>query len=191
MKFTEYMPLALRTAKSLPHDEQVQHAQLGLLTEIGELADMVKRHVIYGKDLDVVNGKEELGDYCWYLGLYCHEQGIAALVIDEQIDKYKPQASVLMMATLMAGGLTGALTIDQKERGAPDELVVHTIVPILCELATWFGTTLGAALDTNIAKLAKRYGERYSDLAALNRDLAGERAVLEGSAGTDVDIQVG
>jgi NTP pyrophosphatase (non-canonical NTP hydrolase) len=33
----------------------------------------------------------------------------------------------------------------------------------------------------NIAKLKKRYGEKYSHHAALNRDLEGERQVLEGS----------
>ena len=41
---------------------------------------------------------------------------------------------------------------------------------------------LAEAFEVNIAKLAKRYGDKYSDYAAINRDIDAERAVLE--AGT-------
>jgi hypothetical protein len=42
------------------------HAILGKLTEIGEVADQYKRHIFYGKSLDPVNTKEEVGDGQWY-----------------------------------------------------------------------------------------------------------------------------
>ncbi len=45
------------------------HALMGLATEIGELIDMYKKHIFYGKPLDLVNASEELGDICWYLAI--------------------------------------------------------------------------------------------------------------------------
>lgn len=41
------------------------------------------------------------------------------------------------------------------------------------------GITIEDAMDTNIRKLKKRYGEKFTEHAALNRDLKGEYATLE------------
>ena len=38
------------------------HAAMGLCTESGEFMDMMKKHILYGKTIDEVNLKEELGD---------------------------------------------------------------------------------------------------------------------------------
>lgn len=68
MDLSTYQQLALRTAKELPTPlDELQHSLLGLTSETGELADAVKKHVIYGKDLDKKNVAEELGDIMWYL----------------------------------------------------------------------------------------------------------------------------
>ena len=45
------------------------HAALGLCTEVGEFQDMLKKHIFYGKPIDIVNAKEEIGDTLWYIGL--------------------------------------------------------------------------------------------------------------------------
>lgn len=45
------------------------HAFLGLATELGEAADQLKKHLIYGKPLDEVNLVEEHGDFSWYSNL--------------------------------------------------------------------------------------------------------------------------
>lgn len=45
------------------------HAVLGMLTELGELADPIKKHLIYGKPLDTENYLEEDGDLRWYMAL--------------------------------------------------------------------------------------------------------------------------
>jgi NTP pyrophosphatase (non-canonical NTP hydrolase) len=45
------------------------HALLGIVTEAGELADAFKKHIFYGKPLDVANVDEELGDLLWYIAL--------------------------------------------------------------------------------------------------------------------------
>lgn len=47
------------------------HAGMGLATEAGEFVDMLKKHIFYGKPLDVLNLVEELGDSCWYIAIAC------------------------------------------------------------------------------------------------------------------------
>ena len=42
---------------------------MGLVTEAGEFQDMLKKHVFYGKPLDEVNLKEEIGDLLWYCAI--------------------------------------------------------------------------------------------------------------------------
>lgn len=45
----------------------VQHMLIGLFGEVGELSDCVKKHTVYGQDLDYGNLLEELGDIEFYL----------------------------------------------------------------------------------------------------------------------------
>jgi len=45
------------------------HASMGLVTEAGEFQDMLKKHLYYGKELDTVNLKEEIGDLLWYCAI--------------------------------------------------------------------------------------------------------------------------
>jgi NTP pyrophosphatase (non-canonical NTP hydrolase) len=45
------------------------HAVIGIATESGELLTALKAHLFYGKELDIVNIKEELGDKEWYTAL--------------------------------------------------------------------------------------------------------------------------
>lgn len=55
------------------------HSSLGMVTEASEFADMLKKHIFYGKDLDLVNAKEEVGDQMWYIG-------VAIDVLNETLD---------------------------------------------------------------------------------------------------------
>lgn len=47
------------------------HMILGLTTEVGELADVFKKNIAYGKEIDWVNCQEEVGDLMWYLINFC------------------------------------------------------------------------------------------------------------------------
>lgn len=50
-----------------PSKADIMHMTMGICGEAGELLDAVKKHVIYGKDLDFKNLREELGDIEFYL----------------------------------------------------------------------------------------------------------------------------
>jgi NTP pyrophosphatase (non-canonical NTP hydrolase) len=45
------------------------HAGIGINTEAGEFIDMIKKHVYYGKPIDLTNLFEELGDTLWYVAI--------------------------------------------------------------------------------------------------------------------------
>jgi len=57
------------------------HGAIGLCTEVGELQDQVKRHMFYGKPLDVVNIEEELGDIMWFCAIICKSLDLSLDVI--------------------------------------------------------------------------------------------------------------
>jgi NTP pyrophosphatase (non-canonical NTP hydrolase) len=140
MQPNEYQRLALRTEKTeafvnhvvrggdalsrplLTPDRdlsRLMHAAMGISTESGELMDMLKKHVVYGKPMDDINIVEECGDLLWYI----------------------------------------ALALDA------------------------VGFTIEDAMVRNIAKLAKRYPDGFSEYLAQNRDLDAERAALEQADG--------
>lgn len=72
MNLKEYQQLAKNTLAQLDNPLMDQlHMVTGLVTESAELADAYKKHFAYGKELDLVNIKEELGDVLWYLANFC------------------------------------------------------------------------------------------------------------------------
>jgi len=68
---SNFIKQAIRTEsdKFYEVDVRVLHAAIGCVTESGELIDACKKSMFYGKELDVVNIKEEAGDILWYLAI--------------------------------------------------------------------------------------------------------------------------
>lgn len=54
-----------------PRNIALMHMAMGLVTEAGEMMDMLKKAFIYGKPIDTVNAVEELGDSLWYMAGMC------------------------------------------------------------------------------------------------------------------------
>ncbi len=74
-----YQEQALRTAScgysaieerlKGPQMINMLHSAIGLATEAAEALDMLKKHIYYGKKLDIPNFKEEIGDSQWYAAI--------------------------------------------------------------------------------------------------------------------------
>lgn len=194
MNFAEYAPLARRTLKELPFKEHLQHMSLGFCGEMGEMLDATKKHIIYGKPLDTVNIIEEIGDVTWYCVNLCKELAVDPAQLDTwlvearnekidnewfELDKVQQLIEINRDLALVADGLVLDYKNLSEEHGTG---IVRALLISLHTMAETFKIDLYAALDVNIKKLAARYGDKYSDYAALNRNLAVERDVLETSS---------
>lgn len=193
MKFTTYVPLAIRTCKELPLPDHINHMALGVTGEMGEIIDQLKKAYIYNKPLDQVNIVEEVGDVAWYVAGFVAKFGTAeymeqvpeAHAADEEaIVKAKARVthSILGISHAFSDVMGEIQTAVEQGNTRVAKRGSEVLCAILYALSRLLDVDLEQAYDVNIAKLAKRYGDKYSDYAAQNRDLAGERAVLE--AGT-------
>ena len=64
------------------------HMVMGMTTEVGELVDVFKKNMAYGKPIDWVNVEEEIGDLMWYIVNFCTEYDIdLESVLDKNISK--------------------------------------------------------------------------------------------------------
>ena len=90
MTINEYQTAALRTAqteKFLAGDLLLNSA-LGLCGESGEVADLVKKHLFQGHDLDIEHIAKELGDVAWYLAVGAYAIGYdLETILQMNVDK--------------------------------------------------------------------------------------------------------
>lgn len=95
MDIKEYMELSEKTLSShffakTDKDFRVLHAVMGISWEAGELLDMYKKHIFYGKDLDLINLQEELGDIMWFIAILLREYDLDFhQLLDDNIQKLK------------------------------------------------------------------------------------------------------
>lgn len=71
MTINEYQKEALRTASGMNYENHglLENAALGLCGESGEVADLVKKALFQGHELDREHLAKELGDVAWYLAV--------------------------------------------------------------------------------------------------------------------------
>ena len=93
MDLNEYQTLASVTVAPLPSIEQEAfHAVAGLVGEVGEYADVLKKEYIYGgiNPYLVQDAREELGDILWYVALAASIHGLSLEeVAQKNIEKLK------------------------------------------------------------------------------------------------------
>jgi len=88
MNFNEYQKLALRTANK--DKDLVINAALGLAGESGEVADLIKKHLFQGHELNKEKIVDELGDILWYIAIMAEGLGVEMEVIPtHNIDKLR------------------------------------------------------------------------------------------------------
>ena len=77
MTINEYQTAALRTAQTdkFYAIDILLNSALGLCGESGEVADLVKKHLFQGHDLDLDHVAKELGDISWYLAVGAYAIG--------------------------------------------------------------------------------------------------------------------
>ena len=99
MKDKQYIENALKTESldftaingRLNDEKTVRglHSALGMVTEAAEFADVFKKHLFYGKEIDWVNLEEEVGDLFWYIAIMVDVFGkdVFDTILQKNIDK--------------------------------------------------------------------------------------------------------
>ena len=77
MEANQYQAQAMRTANAVLTDHDLLvNASLGLAGEVGEVCDLIKKHLMQGHALDHAQLTQELGDVLWYVALACDTLGL-------------------------------------------------------------------------------------------------------------------
>lgn len=171
MKINSYRKLTGATRVKL--DTQVAdsiHCVLGLISEL---------LVEYAQAETPVNEREELGDANWFASEYCNIWGIETpdsfhIHPDLQIDVSNLTVLLGELADLDKGALAYGRQQDVNERKKLI-LQVWQIIEMLTIAAGFDGDE---TREINLKKLIKRFGGKFSEHAANNRDLEAELAVL-------------
>lgn len=189
MNFQTFLLSVQMRCKPFEPKDQLEHAQIGMITELGELGDLVKRAFVYGKEFDPVNLMEEVGDYLWYLTLFCDVREIHAGQLDRMCEAMQDkldQAGELgeLEATRALAAFTGILAMAKLGQPLPDggKEGLGLIVGMMAMLLHKHNFTMAQCLDTNDKKLEARTGKAFDAAAILGRDVAAERVILERGA---------
>ena len=89
MNILEYQSKAQRTLNcKLNRKEQLSNLVFGINGEIGEVTDLLKKHLFHGHDLSMQKLTEELGDTLWYLTNIASLYNIPmTIILEENIKK--------------------------------------------------------------------------------------------------------
>lgn len=171
------------------------HASAGITSEIAELFELEGKSW-NGADsvIDRVNLMEECGDILWYIGIACDtldctdrvtaELGYKANVIKYDDDLNNSLHNTAALLSEYSGTFADLAIKKLCFYGKPfnaEPLIelltkIHTSVRMLLQEA---GYDVTDARERNIAKLKARYGEKFTEAAALDRNLDTERKILE------------
>ena len=189
----EYRLLAARTLPDLGSmSNNLLHMEAGIAGEfLGETVDILKKTFAYKKPLDKVHLGEELADTVWYcagaetihklpeMEMCFDEEAIASVEnIKNQTITYVKESVEIRKSTIETECLGFILAnkgaVDSTNRGA-----ILAIIGICMGICEVLDIDFWQALTNNISKLQVRYPEKFTEEAALNRDLAAERVELE------------
>ena len=153
------------------------HAAIGLTTEVGEL--------LLAEDGDDINVKEELGDVLWYAAITTDVFEITfdellSLAEGENVER-DPLKALLEQSSAALDHMKKVcfygVDLDQVKFGRAVANVIYA-VQLIGQDNGW---SLSDLQETNIAKLRRRYGEKFTVEAAVNRDISAEmEAVANG-----------
>ena len=189
----EYRLLAARTLPDLGSmSNNLLHMEAGIAGEfLGEAVDILKKTFAYKKPLDKVHLGEELADTVWYCAgaetinklpgmvISFDEESIASVEYTKnQTITYIKESVEIRSNSIETDCLRIILAnkraVDSTNRGA-----ILAIIGICMGICEVLEIDFWQALTNNISKLQVRYPEKFTEEAALNRDLVAERAELE------------
>ena len=177
MTIEEFQKKAARTCPSLgTKDADIYHMAMGVFTELGELVDAYKKNFAYGKVLDMINVKEEIGDAYWYTVNWLRINGTNISTKADSFVRIPPgsalnEGSVIPKACMY---VSGAITLC-----ISDPASVSQLLATLDTICKSLGFNRELIFRNNINKLIQRFPDKFTEEKALNRNLDKERKELE------------
>lgn len=191
MNSEDFKQTVLRREKNLT---KLNVSRAGLYTvlsaaaEMTTIVDTLKKSIVYDKALDIGDFKQKVGALSFTLANILENANSMGTPTENKPDASYVQPNLRIMHGVIgmfgeAGELVSAVLKEMRGDGLD-------LVNVGEETADsdWYkmvihdetGTTEEGARAKNDAKLTVRFGDSFSESAALNRDLAAERAALEG-----------
>lgn len=174
MTYVEFIRKVESTSWHQPN-QRLLHAAMGLCTEVGELFEIESdEHMV-----------EEMGDVFWYLALAHDAVGLDfdAVEIDHDFTDFEPRGETpLDTFTIYATELLDMVkkqifygrAIDMKRV----ELTLFTLKMAISFALDEQGIKVIDILQANVNKLSTRYPEKFTEDAAINRDVKAEYAAM-------------
>lgn len=161
------------------------HGVLGLCTEATELFEMLEK-----KEMDLTNLKEEIADSFWYIGVLVDEFKFSPNIIKQTAKVERNEKQLRKQLNQEIDKLTKNVGLVQDlvkksvfyGRELSVENLEKTLVQVcqnLVNLCAIGGFSVEDSLTANIKKLKARFKGKFSEKAALNRNLKKERKILE------------
>lgn len=181
----DFSPLQERFAQV--RNIRLLHGAIGLASELAEI-----QIAVAAEKIDATNVLEEMGDLLWYTGIMIDELQLDAdhilhvpayLERNDYTDKrdfFRTEASEMVIAVgegidLLKKSLMYGKELNVEKLGNSLFSLNLSIEAVL----NLYGFVGAQARARNIEKLRARYGEKFTEAAALNRDLQTERQILE------------
>jgi hypothetical protein len=201
MNFEEHREISRKTWHKKDKDwySRLQHSILGLIDETGEISSCLKKEIGYGKELDLVNMKEEIGDKIYFLQRVLDESQLTEkgmnqhISLDDCLHDIEPFIKSPFQSICQLAFESSVLAIQTANRTDPRYVLSNTkiiidrpnivrILRCLVELINHYGFTISEVLEANINKLKIRYGKEleFTQEKAINRNLTKEKEALNG-----------
>lgn len=167
MDLNTYQELAKRTFVDLGSPEKnYRHMELGVFTEVMEVLDIMKKNFAYGKEIDEVALRLELGDVMWYLANLFTMNNIPLNSILFPTQKWTREfvSEKLMFTDIM------------------EEFRQHNypyMIMLVLNISNAFGFKFDSILEENINKLKVRFPDSFDADKAINKDEELESEVVE------------
>jgi len=168
MNIRDYQSAAMQFLNDdVPDPIKLIHGPLGMANEAGEVLGLYKKHLIYGKPLDLQEVCKEVGDVMWYAARTAHAHGFGlgdwggSARIMSKADRNRgllhyPSALAVRTAALLDSA-ESAMTI-RLPMGLEDVgLAVGVIVVRCTQILDRHAVSIIDAMEMNIEKLSKRY----------------------------------
>jgi len=166
------------------------HGAIGISGEVSEIHEAFYNANFLPDKIDTVNLQEELGDICWYIANMCTAlkydanwalpQTKVEQSADEGLDNFLLKS---IKMSVISGNIMDAFkrkiyyNVELDKGKLIDWL--NQLIKLVYGMAENLKIALPIVQQKNVDKLRERFGEKFSEHAASNRNLEAEREILE------------